>query len=104
MVTPERKKQLQRMLKTGQGQFIGGTGGEGWFLNLESSFFGELVEPKFVCFKSPDAACRAYLKYLTNKGYNIVEDHMWYKVLIGDKEYRISQCGGTSRYAEYDVL
>ena len=93
------------MLKTGQGLGIGGTGGEGWFLNLETTFFGELIEPKFVCYKTPDAALRAYLKYLVKKGYKISEDRGWYSATNDDgKVYRLSQCGGTSRYADFDVL
>ena len=100
----EQKKEIQRRIDSGD-PLVGGTGGEGWYLNLETEIMGYPIEPKFVCYKNPSSARKAYIKYLIKKGYKVSEDRGWYRFTNDDgKVYRLSQCGGTSQQKLYKVL
>lgn len=100
MITDKAKKdEIQRRINNGDWG-VGGTGGEGWFLNLEREILGEPLEAKFVCIKDSERARKAYIKYLLSKGYT--EEGRY--IRVGEKLYHICQCGGTSNSQMYKVL
>lgn len=96
----EKKAEIQRKIDSGECFGIGGTGGEGWFFNLEREILGDPLDARFVCIKDPSRARRAYIKYLLSVGY--AEENGYFKK--GQKYYHICQCGGTSNARMYKVL
>jgi hypothetical protein len=98
----EEKAKIQQRIDSGDFS-VGGTGGEGWFLNLEETFMGDPIVARFVCIKDDNRARKAYIKYIKSLGYNEVNSPYWTFEKDG-KQYRLSQCGGTSRSKMYKVL
>ena len=95
----EKKAEIQKRIDEG-GFGVGGTGGEGWFFNLEREILGDPLDARFVCIKDPSRARKAYIKYLLSVGYT--EENGYFKK--GRKYYHICQCGGTSNARMYKVL
>ena len=95
----EKKAEIQKRIDAGD-LGVGGTGGEGWFFNLEREILGDPLDARFVCIKDPSRARKAYIKYLLSVGY--IEENGYFKK--GQKYYHICQCGGTSNSRMYKVL